>query len=109
MRILLLFWFSVYITALTGLCQVPDAKASKVTLNGLTITIDRSTGNVTSLSSPFTGEFLQAKPPDAGIIDVAYPIDSFTPMRLASRFSSARLAEQVNGIVITWDSLGPSR
>ena len=78
-------------------------------LNGLDVGVDEQTGSLVYLSYPATGAILEAAPEKAGLIDLAYPVDSFTPLRLASRFSRAHVAKEGNGIVITWDSLGPSR
>jgi len=78
-------------------------------LNGLDVGVDEQTGSLVYLFYPATGAILEAAPEKAGLIDLAYPVDSFTPMRLASRFSRAHIAKEGNGIVITWDSLGPSR
>jgi hypothetical protein len=81
----------------------------KVTLNGLEMSIDRETGSLLLLSSSPTGTLLEASPEKAGLIDLAYPVDSFTPMRLASRFSRAEVTQDGNSVVITWKALGPSR
>ena len=81
----------------------------KVTFNGLDISIDRETGSLLQLSSSSTGVILKTPPETAGLVDLAYPLESFTPMRLASRFSRAEVAQEKNQVVITWRALGPSR
>jgi hypothetical protein len=86
-----------------------ESNAFKVTFNGLDISIDPDTGSLLMLSSPATGVILHASPESAGLVDLAYPVDSYTPMRLASRFSRANLAQEKNAVVITWEALGPSR
>lgn len=86
-----------------------DSGVYRTRLNGLEVGVDEQTGSLVYLSYPATGVILEAAPEKAGLIDLAYPVDSFTPMRLASRFSRARVTKEDNGIVITWDSVGPSR
>src|ERR1051326_6373718 len=79
-------------------------------VNGLSISVDRHTGSLLRLDYPATGVILDAPPQKAGLLDLAYPIDSFVPMRLASRFSRTKVTKEGNGgVIITWDSLGPSR
>ena len=60
----------------------------EVNLNSLKFGIDKQTGCIVSISNPDTGEFLKASGDTAGLVDLAYPIKAFTPMRLATRFSS---------------------
>lgn len=81
----------------------------RLSLNSLDIGIDSETGSLVLLSYPATGVILEALPENAGLVDLAYPVESFTPMRLASRFSRAHVAKEGNGVVITWDALRPSR
>jgi len=46
----------------------------------------------------------------ASIVDLAYPIPQFEPLRLASRFSQeARIRTSSNEVEIRWERLGPSR
>ncbi len=53
---------------------------------------------------------LEADPEYAGIIDLAYPVAHFDPMRLASRFSEKpEINRTENGLTITWQKLGGSR
>jgi hypothetical protein len=81
----------------------------KVTFNGLDISIDRETGSLLQLSSSSTGVILKTPPETAGLVDLAYPLESFTPLRLASRFSRAEVVQEKKQVVITWSALGPSR
>lgn len=81
----------------------------KVNFNGLDIGIDRETGSLLQLSSSSTGVILKASAETAGLVDLAYPVESFIPMRLASRFSRAEVAQEKNEVVITWNALGASR
>ncbi|HZT29871.1 MAG TPA: hypothetical protein VFA33_08315 [Bryobacteraceae bacterium] len=78
-------------------------------LNGLEIALNGETGGIVWLAYPPAGEFLAAGTKDAGLLDVAYPVESFGPMRLATRFSRAQITRTGEGAVIVWDPLGPSR
>lgn len=89
--------------------RIVGASVTRVTLNGLDLRIDEQTGSLVYLSYPATGVILQASPESAGLLDVAYPIESFAPLRLATQFSKARIAKGPNRLTITWDQLGPSR
>jgi hypothetical protein len=40
---------------------------------------------------------------------LAYPIEAFSPMRLAARFSKAQVIRDGGGLRIVWKQLGPSR
>ena len=86
-----------------------EAGVYRTRLNGLEVGVDEQTGSLVYLFYPATGAILEGAPEKAGLIDLAYPVEAFTPMRLASRFSRAQVAKEGNEIVITWDSLGPSR
>ena len=90
---------------------VPMAAAGVVSaqFNGLTLGIDDASGNIVYLSSPATGAVLVASGRPAGLLDLAYPIDAFVPMRLASGFSKARITQTKESMTITWDALGASR
>ena len=80
-----------------------------VTLNGLQVKVDARTGSIVSLYYPATGVLLKAKRASSGLLDLAYPVKAFSPLRLASRFSAARVTSESNGIRISWDALGASR
>ena len=83
---------------------------TEVTLNGLKITIDKKSGSILGLFYPGTGKMLEAMPERAGIVDVAYPIPEFDPLRLASRYSTgAQIEPSDTSVIISWDNLGPSR
>jgi hypothetical protein len=81
----------------------------EVSLNGLDIRIDDRTGSITGLSSRHTGMVSSAEPASAGLLDVAYPVESFAAMRLATRFSRARVVREPDKVTIRWDALGASR
>lgn len=85
------------------------AGALDLRLNGLEIAIDDATGALLRLSHPEAGLILRAEAQASGLLDVAYPLPSFGPMRLAARYSRARVAQEGGGATIWWDSLGPSR
>lgn len=80
-------------------------------LNGLDITLDAQNGSLRQLAGPEVGVILDASPDSAGLVDVAFPVREFVPLRLASRFSKAGIEVDENGggATITWDPLGPSR
>ena len=79
-------------------------------LNGLQITLDSRSGSILQLSYPGPGTILRSSPDRAGILDLAYPVKDFEPLRLASRFSDGARIETSPGLVtIHWDRLGASR
>lgn len=86
-----------------------DAAVLKISLNNLVIGIDERTGSVVSLDSSNTGRVLVTQPQAAGVLDVAYPVESFAAMRLASRFSRAQVTLGQNKVTIRWERLGASR
>jgi hypothetical protein len=81
----------------------------KLSLNGLDIGLDRQTGSIVKLAYPATGTILEGPRESAGLLDMAYPVQEFVPLRLASRFSKASIEIDKNGAIVTWDPLGPSR
>jgi hypothetical protein len=100
----------LFCAALFSLLATADANAVKVRLNNLDIGIDDATGSIVSLTSPYTAELLAANSEAAGLLDLAYPTESFTAMRLASRFSKATiLRPSPDEIDIEWNRLGASR
>jgi hypothetical protein len=84
-------------------------QAIEITLNGLNLTVDARTGGL--LRMAYAGmAFVDAPPEQAGLVDVAYPLEKFEPLRLAARYSTgARVERQPDGLTITWDGLGASR
>ncbi len=85
------------------------ATVIRADLNGLSIGIDDQTGSIVYLAYPATGVILDATPEVGGLLDLAYPTDSFPAMRLASGFSKARVVKGDGVVTIHWDQLGPSR
>ena len=80
------------------------------TLNGLRITLDAATGGLLGLEFEGPGRLLEAAPDEAGLVDVAYPLPQFEPLRLATRFSGqARIEPAADALTVSWDALRPSR
>jgi len=87
-----------------------DAKVVNVSLHGLGIGIDSDTGSIVTLDSSWGGAILVAQPESAGLLDLAYPVESFAAMRLSSRFSKVQITQpSADEVVIQWDRLGASR
>lgn len=83
---------------------------TSATLNGLTITLDNRTGSILRMAHAGPGEMLKSTPESAGIVDMAYPVKPFAPLRLASRFSDgAKIEVADREITISWAALGASR
>lgn len=101
--------------ALVSACGAPLLGGNSVnevqaTLNGLQVSIDAESGSILRLSYPGPGNLLEALPERAGLVDLAYPIEAYDPLRLASRFSEgAKVQKTADGVTITWDRLGMSR
>ena len=80
-----------------------------LTINQMRMGFDSRTGSLVHLSSLWTGEMLRTERKSAGLVDLAYPIKEFGPLRLASRFSRAKVTKENGGVTIVWDRLEPSR
>ncbi|MFH1742938.1 MAG: hypothetical protein ABIH23_28370 [bacterium] len=79
-------------------------------LNDLTIGLDKQTGSIVQMSYPPAGMMLEAEPEHASMVDIAYPIEEFNALRLASRFSSeAQITNENDAVTIAWTKLGASR
>ena len=79
-------------------------------LNGVHIELDRETGNIVNLSTEDGCTFLETVPQRASLIDLAFPVPEFEPLRRASRFSEkVRIDWQENGIRVYWENLTASR
>ncbi len=83
--------------------------AAALTLNGLEIAFDDQTGGIRSMRYAGVGELLSARGESAGLLDLAWPIPEFVPLRLATCFSRARINRSDVGVTITYDPLGASR
>ena len=90
----------------------PHAREKTLTanLNGLELTLDLQTGSILGLAADGPGKCLGETPENASILDLAYPIPDFEPLRLASRYSKgAKVHAAGQEVTIHWDRLGPSR
>jgi len=88
----------------------PSPPPVTVKLNGVEIALDASSGSILRMSRGDVGTVLDTTPDCASIVDLAYPIERFEPLRLASRFSQgAKIATSEGRAVIGWDRLGASR
>ncbi len=94
-----------------GASNVQAAESTlDVTLNGLHISLDAQTGGVVKLSYDGPGTLLETDREGAGLIDLAYPVPTFEPLRLATRFSrGAEISHLGNSLTISWPRLGASR
>jgi len=92
-----------------GFAGAEQPSVVNITLNGLQVHVDARTGSIVYLYYPATGVILKSHRASAGLLDLAYPIMAFSPLRLASRFSTAQVTKEANGVRISWDALGPSR
>jgi len=89
--------------------QISRQDAPSVVLNGLEIRINPDTGALLSLVYPQVGTFLATDATSAGLLDLAYPVEEFPPLRLAARFSKAQIQNTADGVTVHWDALGSSR
>ena len=79
-------------------------------LNGLDIVLDGRTGAIRRLEFPGPGTFLEADSAEAGLVDAAYPIEQFEPLRLSARYSSgASIEKTADCVLIRIPHLGGSR
>ncbi len=79
-------------------------------LNGLGLEIEKGTGSIISLSVPGQGKLIDARSEAASILDMAYPVPEFEPLRLASRFSKdADIKVSDSEVAIHWERMGASR
>src|SRR5215472_13249022 len=90
--------------------SVSSGAEISATLNGLKIVLDDRTGAILRLEYPRVGKILETEPAEAGLVDVAYPLAKFEPLRLAARHSKgAKIERDADRIVIRINELGPSR
>lgn len=112
MRYLIAVPLLAWVLAVSGLAddRVSDTSDVAVKLNGLDIVIDGRTGAIRRLVYPGPGTFLDADAAEAGLVDVAYPIEQFEPLRLAARYSAGAAIEKGRDrVVVRLGKLGPSR
>lgn len=102
---------SVGLAATAALADGPGGQAVIAKLNGLEITFDGPTGSIVRLKQPGPGVvMLETTAEAATLIDLAYPVPQFKPLRLASRFSSgAKIVKTDGQVTVRWDKLGSSR
>ena len=82
----------------------------KANLNGLDLIFDSETGSLLQMSYPGPGKMLETSPERASLVDLAYPVKEFEPLRLASRFSrGAKVQISDQEVVIRIENLGASR
>ena len=80
------------------------------TLNGVQIVCDARTGGIVSMASPGIGKVIDVPAGEAGMVDLAYPVPDFEPLRLASRFSRhAEITTTDQRLTVHWRKLGASR
>lgn len=104
--------FQLIITAICATVFGGSAAAmtTNATLNGLSIDIDSDSGSILAMSYPGVGTMLQASPGENSIIDLAYPVEKFEALRLASRYSSgASIAKTNKTVTVKITRLGASR
>ena len=80
-----------------------------IQLNGVQIRLDADTGAIVKIAHPDVGTILEASSDKASLLELAYPLAEFEPLRLASRFSRARIEADDQGVTINYDRLGSSR
>jgi hypothetical protein len=108
-----LLLLSVWLAATTALAGGPGehtVQTVTATLNGLEITFDRQTGSIVRLKHAGPGVILETTVEAATLLDLAYPVPQFEPLRLASRFSTgAKIVKTDGQVTVRWDKLGASR
>ncbi len=101
-----------------ALCPVPaigetagaEPPEIRARLNGLEVVLDGVTGAIRKLIFPGPGALLEAEGGEAGLVDVAFPIPEFEPLRLAARHGARASVRQTDReVVITIPALAPSR
>ncbi|MHB1483769.1 MAG: hypothetical protein ACYCYI_03810 [Saccharofermentanales bacterium] len=79
-------------------------------INNNKFVFDSLTGGILSLQTTNGVKLIDTDRKTAGLIDLAYPLDNFGPLRLATPYSVVKNIEtNENSVVIEYSSLGPSR
>ena len=100
----------IIFTALFSKSVFAGGNNVKANLNGLEIEFEKYSGSIVSLSYNGVGHMLDTEVQEASVLDMAYPITKFEPLRLASRFSkNAKIDITDKLVTITWDKMGASR
>lgn len=107
-------WGLAFVCLLTGLLfsasRAAEPDRFEFKLNGLTFVIDAQSGSLLKIASPKFGTFLETTSERAGIIDLAYPVAEFQPLRLGARFSkNVKIKADTRQVTLEWESLGASR
>jgi len=88
------------------------AKGATVTatLNGLKLEFDRTSGALVRMEYPGPGVLLEAAGSEAGLVDAAFPLPEFEPLRLGARHSAGATVEIAGEkVTVRIPSLGASR
>jgi len=103
-------YFTAILILIFGSIAAQKPSVVKATLNGLQLVFDAQSGSILTMTYPATGVMLQSTPDSAGIVDMAFPVKEFEPLRLASRFSkNAQITKGSGMVTIHWEELGASR
>ncbi len=105
-----LYFTAIFILIIGSISAQQPSGIVKATLNGLQFVFDKESGSILSMSYPATGVMLQSGRDSAGIVDLAFPVKEFEPLRLASRFSkNVQITKGAGTVTIHWAELGASR
>ncbi len=105
-----LYFTAIFILIIGSISAQQPSGIVKATLNGLQFVFDKESGSILSMSYPATGVMLQSGRDSAGIVDLAFPVKEFEPLRLASRFSKdVQITKGAGTVTIHWAELGASR
>lgn len=104
------FLFIFLLGGLTSTFSQQKTDIVEATLNGLRFEFDASSGAILKMSHAATGTILHTSRDSAGLVDMAFPLPEFEPLRMASRYSkNAKIITSENSVTIHWDELGASR
>src|SRR3954471_10512860 len=100
-------WFTGFLLLIISASRAQQsADVVKATLNGLEFVFDAQSGSIVGLQHAGTGTMIRTSPDSAGMIDLAFPVREFEPLRLASRYSkNARITVVPGTVTIHWDEL----
>jgi len=103
-------WFIAVLALSSQLACAANDSTVEANLNGVRFVFDADTGGILKMSYDGPGVMLDTTAERGSLIDVAYPIPGFEPLRLASRFShNAKIDVNDNSVTIHFDNLGASR
>lgn len=88
-----------------------DAAENRVAkdLNGTHFEFDKASGVLLQLCTAELGCILRSTPERGGLIDLAYPIPAFGPLRLEARRSRAKVIAEKDSVTVIYQRLGASR